>query len=518
MKSTLVALLAAMTIATCGLAQTAEFTRPHLEWMTFETDNFVVHYTKGLEEVAYLAADIAEDIHEPLCDIYDYRPDTKVSLIFSDEDDIANAGSYFQSNKIKFFATSMAWDFRGTHNWLRNVVTHEYTHMIQLGSTRKWSRRLPAFYFQALGYEPERRPDVLYGYPNTLISWPLPSVTIPAWFAEGTAQYQFDGSGFDFWDSHRDMLLRQSVLSNRLLSFEDMGFFGKTSLESEGVYNQGFSFVKYIADHHGGAACLGEISRKMSKALPVTLNDAIGSVTGKPGVELYREWKADLEAKYGVLRDELTPYFTRADTMDKKGFVGFYPRFSRDGRKLAFISNSGRDYFGQSSSLYVYDAERDSIELIAGAVQGGISWLPDDAGIVFARRTTGNPHGALLHDLYCYRFEDKREIRLSKGLRAESVDVSPDGKTLLFTINEAGQRDLALAAMPALTGKVKPFRSQDVLLRLPSLPHEQYYLPKWSPDGTRIAVTHHLREGRSIRIFRYDASGGSANARTRVRR
>lgn len=506
MRIWIVALL--LSAATLSFAQTAEFNRPNLIWRTFETKNFIIHYTEGLEEVAYLAADIAEEIHEPLCEVYDYRPDTKVSLIFSDEDDIANAGSYFQSNKIKFFATSMAWDFRGTQNWLRNVVTHEYTHMIQLGATRKWTRRFPAFYVQALGYEPERRPDVLYGYPNTLISWPLPSVTIPAWFAEGTAQYQFDGSGYDFWDSHRDMLLRQATLANRLLSFEDMGFFGKTSLESEGVYNQGFALVRYIADHSEGAETLGKISRKMANPLPVTLNDAIGSVTGKPGVDWYREWKNDLEQRYGAERAALEPYLTQADTLDKKGFVGAYPRWSHDGTRLLFISNAGREYFGQSS-LYLYTVAADSIVLIAGAVQGTPAWMPNDSGVVFARRSTANPHGALLHDLYYYDFAKKHERRLSKGLRAESVDVSPDGQLLLFTINESGKREIALARMPDVSRKSKPFKAEDLLTRLPSVPHEQYYLPRWSPDGNRIAVAHHQRGGRDIRIFAYNRTDNS---------
>jgi WD40 repeat protein len=488
-----------------SLAQTVEFNRPNLVWMTFETEHFVIHYTEGLEEVAYLAADIAEEVHEPLCEIYDYRPDTKVSLIFSDEDDIANAGAYFQSNKIKFYATSMAWDFRGTHNWLRNVVTHEYTHMIQLGASRKWRRNLPAFYVQALGYEPERRPDVLYGYPNTLISWPLPSVTIPAWFAEGTAQYQFSGTGYDFWDSHRDMLLRQATLSNRLLTFEDMGFFGKTSLESEGVYNQGYSLVKYIADHNDGAETLGKISRKMSNPLPVTLNDAIKSVTGKPGVEWYRMWKADLEAKYGEQERLLEPYFSKADTLDKKGFVGAYPRFSHDGSSLIFISNSGKDYFGQSS-LYKYDVARDSITLLAAGVQGTASWLPDDGGIIFVRRSPLNKGGALIHDLYYYNIEKKKEWRLSSGLRTESIDISPDGKLLLFTINKAGQREIAIVRTPDLSKKPKKLiTDEDVILCFPSLPHEQYYIPRWSPDGKQIAVAHHLREGRDVRVYDFDA-------------
>ena len=230
MIRTLFALILLTLLSSAVRAQFDDYNHPELNWLSYETEHFIIYYTEGLEDVAALGAKAAEGIHDPLVKFYDYEPDTKVSLIFSDHDDIANAGSYFQSNKIRFYATSMNWDLRGTHNWIYNVVTHEYTHMIQLGATRKWTRHFPAAYVQVLGYEEERRPDVLYGYPNILVSWPIPSVTVPAWLAEGTAQFQFTGRDHDFWDSHRDMLLRQATLSNRLLSFNEMGGFGKTSL------------------------------------------------------------------------------------------------------------------------------------------------------------------------------------------------------------------------------------------------------------------------------------------------
>jgi len=478
-----------------------EYNHPDIRWLSFETEHFLIFYADGLEDVAALAAKVAEEIHEPLCELYDYRPDGKVSLIFSDKDDIANAATYFQANKIHFYATSMAWDFRGTHNWLRNVVTHEYTHMIQLGASRKWWRAVPAFYVQALGYEPERRPDVLYGYPNRLVSWPLPSVTIPAWLAEGTAQYQFDGSGYDYWDSHRDMLLRQAVLSNRVLTFEDMGYFGKTSLQSEEVYNLGYSLTKYIADHAGGSDVLREISRRMSSPLPVTADQAIRGATGKRGVEWYREWKANLEREYRQLHSALLPYITPADTIPVQGFVNLYPRLSPNGKQVAFISNQNRDYYGQSS-LYLFDFEARESNILTGAAHGGISWLPDGSGILFARRTMQSGAGSRQFDIYLYRLDDKKVIRVTKGFRAESADISPDGKTLAITINEAGRRDLALLSMPDLTAnKPEPMTREQLLYRVPSLSHEQYYLPRWSPDGRSIAVACHRMDGRSLRIF-----------------
>jgi WD40 repeat protein len=483
-----------------------DYNHPELKWMNFETEHFIIYYTEGLEDVASLAATVAEEVHGPLCKMYDYTPDTKVSLIFSDADDIANAASYFQSNKIHFYATSMAWDFRGTHNWLRNVVTHEYTHMIQLGASRKWARVVPAIYAQFLGYESEKRPDVLYGYPNRLVSWPLPSVTVPGWFAEGVAQFQFNGSGFDYWDAHRDMLLRQSVLSGRLMSFEDMSYFGKTSLESEGVYNQGFSFVKYIVQETGDSSVLERISHQLSNTLPITMDGAMKRATGKRGLDWYKDWKASLEQLYGGEKQRLLPTLSKADTVPVQGFVNLYPRLSPDGSKVAFISNQKRDYFGQSS-LYIYRFDTTKAELVAPAASGALSWLPDGSGVVFSRQEVKPIEGSLQHDLYLYRLSTKKAVRLTKGLRAEAGDVSPDGKTLVLTINEFGRREIVFAPMPDLTKKFSPISATDLLYSHPSLPHEQYYLPRWSPDGKSIAVARHLADGRGIRIFSVQDSG-----------
>ena len=82
----------------------------------------------------------------------------------------------------------------------------------------KVGRGVPAFFLQMLNYEDERRPDILYGFPNTIISYPLASINMPAWFAEGTAQYMRKDFDYDNWDSHRDMILRSYVLDDKMLT------------------------------------------------------------------------------------------------------------------------------------------------------------------------------------------------------------------------------------------------------------------------------------------------------------
>jgi len=486
------------------------YNHPELKWRGITTEHFVIYFADGLDSVAALAAKIAEEIHEPLCQLYDYRPDGKVSLIFQDTDDISNAASYYMNNKIFFWATAMDWDLRGTHHWLRNVITHEYTHMIQLGASRKWSRRIPSGYFQWMDYEPERRPDVLYGYPNRVASYPYPAVTIPAWFAEGTAQFQLTGRNYDFWDSHRDMLLRSATLSGRLLSYEEMGYLGKTSLEAEMVYNQGFSLAKYIADHAGGPEALSKISAAMKSPFPIAFNRALKKVTGKSGEDWYRVWKGHLEQEYGALQDRLAPTIAATDTVPTTGSVNLFPRLSSDGHSVAFISNQGRDYESQSS-LYLYDVETKGVKKLAGGVQGALCWLPDGKGIIFSRRALNTQTGSLQFDLYLYLLAEEKEIRLTKGLRAESPDLSPNGEILAFTINEGGNRDLALMPMPNdyLSKKYKPLSHDAVIYRYRGGVGSQYYHPRWSPDSRKLVTGSSEKEGRDICIFGVSSSADS---------
>src|SRR5690606_23179554 len=219
-----------------------------LTWYTIETEHFLVHFhadeagaDRGdASRSAQAVARIAEDVYGPITALYDYEPDTKVSIILKDFEDYSNGAAYFFDNKIEIWVPALDSPLRGDHNWLRNVITHEFTHIVQVQATMKASRQLPFIYVQWLEYEDVRRPDVLYGYPNVIASYPIPTISNPAWFAEGTAQYMRAGLHYDDWDTHRDMLLRTRVLADEVLSLDDMGgFYSHTSLERETVYNQG---------------------------------------------------------------------------------------------------------------------------------------------------------------------------------------------------------------------------------------------------------------------------------------
>jgi Tol biopolymer transport system component len=479
-------------------AQAPDFLHTELTWNTLETRHFFVHYHDGSEWTARNVAAIAESIYGPLTSLYHHEPDQKVSFVIRDHDDYSNGVAYFYDNKIEIWAPAMDYELRGIHPWLKNVVTHEFCHIVQIQTAMKLGRRFPALYFQWFGYESERRPDVLYGFPNVLISYPLSFFLVPSWFAEGTAQYNHPDLKYDFWDSHRDMILRMYMLDGNPLSWEEMAVFGKTSLGNESAYNAGFSIVQYIDEHYGSAS-LERISRALGDLPRVTIDGAIKDALGISGEELFSNWKASKERAYKALAESLKAELVTGEVVESEGFGNFYPAFSPDGKTLAYVSNKGKDYFGQSS-VYLYDiGTRQSRKITGGELSGvrsTLSYTPDGSSLVYAKTTSDNPHWSRYSDLYRYDFKTEEETRLTHGLRAFSPRVSPDGSRIAFVFGSDGTMNVGTCALDG----------SDIKAVTRVAAGHQVYTPAWSPDGSTIAFGYSAGHGQSLALV--EAGGG----------
>jgi hypothetical protein len=511
-----------------------EFPHPELVWHTIETPHFFVHYHDGAERTARVTAKIAEDIYEPVTTLYHHTPSQKVSFVIRDHDDISNGAAYFFDNKIEIFAPSMDFAFRGIHNWLRNVITHEFTHIVQIQTTMKFGRNVPAFYFQWLNYESERRPDVLYGYPNVIVSYPLSGFVVPAWFAEGVAQYNRTDLRYDFWDSYRDMILRSYALDSTMLTWEQMAVFGKNSLGNESSYNAGFAFVSYLAAKYGESK-LEEISRNLSTLTEVTIGGAIKRAVGKDGAEVYDEWRRELQKEYAdriagvrstlhegepfrIAPDDEESILTRGRMESmmappfamplpeipgecslnevETGFANLYPVFSPDGKRVAYVSTGAGDYF-LHSALHVATLSTMHDTLVQPGVRTAPCWSPDGRRLYYAKNTHNNPHWSLQHDIYALDLATGDEARITRGRRATSPAVSPDGKSIAYVVNSDGTTNLVIADIDG--GNERPLTHYTQ--------GEQVYNPKWNPAGDRIVFDYSVRDGRDIATVRPDGSG-----------
>lgn len=467
--------------------QFTEF-HPELEWFTLKGKYADVHFHSEAERTARVVLKIADEVWEPITSLYNYQPE-RVHYIIKDIDDYANGATYFFDNKIEIWASALDFDLRGQHNWLRNVISHEFTHLVQIQASLKSNRTLPAFYLQWLNYEDERRPDILYGFPNIIASYPISSINMPAWFAEGTAQYMRKEFDYDKWDTHRDMILRSYVLDGNMLTWNQMGVFGKTSLGNESVYNSGFALTLYIAQKYGEDK-LRLVTEKLGKWKNWTIDAAFKDVLDKDGNEIYNEWKDYLEKDYSARMKGVIENKIQGEIIIQDGFGNFYPIFSEDSKKIYYLSNKGSDYLGQTS-LYEYDFDSKKENLIKAGVRSTFSFIPGTDKIIYAKLSEDNPGNANVHDLYVYSISEKEEKRLTYNLRANQPRVSPQGDKIVFLFQKDGSSNLGLVNIDGTDFQQITFYCNG----------EQVYNPIFSPDGQKIVFDfgyHHTRDIASI--------------------
>tara|TARA_X000001036_G_scaffold317649_1_gene296061 strand:- start:2563 stop:5520 length:2958 start_codon:yes stop_codon:yes gene_type:complete len=399
---------------------------PELDWRTLESDHFLVHYHDGAKRTAEAALEIAEFVYLPTTEMYQYTPDQKTHIIIKDTDDFSNGSAFFFDNKIEIWANPLDFDLRGTHDWIKNVITHEFIHIIQLGASLKHNRHFPAFYIQSMGYEDEKRKDVLYGYPNAITSYAIPSITVPPWFAEGVAQTMFDEANYDFWDTHRDMILRDAFMNNTVFGINELSSFGKTGIGNEQIYNQGYALAKYFVNRFG-YEILFSISKYISSPIQYSFPNAVENATGFELNTIYSDWYSEMTSKYETYIDRT---YSMGDVIIEDGTVNIHPTWSPENRTFAYLSNSEKDYFGQTD-LYIYNFTDSSSKKIDSGVFSCPLWI-NDSTIVYSKKSKPNKYGSKYYDLYLSTTNKKKNKpkRLSVDMRLTSPSLNAKGDRL----------------------------------------------------------------------------------------
>ena len=171
------------------------------------------------------------------------------------------------------------------------------------------------------------------------------------------------------------------------------------------------------------------------------------------------------------------------------GAVNIEPRFSPDGKRLAFVSTS----YNQRFHIFVADfngGDLARVQRLTGESRSNLprfyysafdheispAWSPDGADLIFVSNR-GHIYGT--GGLWRMKAEpgaEQREIHYEETAWKARPDFSPDGKRIVYASYLGGQWH-QLWVMPSDGGDPFPISYGDF----------DNTNPRWSPDGTRIA-------------------------------
>ncbi len=455
-----------------GQVPWSPFNHPEIKWYVIEAPHFLVYFDKRKHTaVAKDVAEIAERCYGPITKRLGHEPEGKTHIIILDIDDYANGFADSTNQRIVIWLTHMDISLRGTHKWLETVIPHEFTHIVHL--------------------------DIMSGLPRRLVKvfgpgFPGPSEFVPSWFIEGLAQDTSEVGGGEFWDSHRDMILRSATLEDKLLTYNRMGVYGKNGLGNEMVYNQGYSLTKYLKKKHGEEGIASILEGKGHNYLSLKRN--MYRRVKDTSKWLYKEWKEDLEKKYKEETKGITPDENVKDLVSW-GWSDRHPTFSPTKNEVAFVSNKGQDY--EKLRLYLLDLDSKKHKCLEKKVNPDPSFSYGGEKLVYSKNWY-NWRGSYYSDLYIIDWTKvNKKRRLTRGMRAKEPYLSPGGRSIVFIKNEEGRTNICLFSLE--TKKVT------YLTKIED--YTQYFTPKFSPDGKKIVFSRFKDGQRDLYLMNVDGSG-----------
>lgn len=446
-------------------------TDPSFSWMTLTSAHFLIHYHQGEETLARRVTVLAEDVHARLVPRMKSQPHTRTNIVLVDALDDANGwATPLPYNLITLYITQpFGESIFGAGNyddWMRLLITHEYTHIVQLDMVNS----LPAVLSNIFGN--------LY----------FPNMFQPVWLIEGLAVYEeteLTGGGRNRSPAS-DMVLRMAVLENNFPAISHAANYIEKWPDGEVPYLFGGSFTAFIAKKYGREK-LADLSIDYSgRWWPFLVNGTAHRVLGSDYNELWDEWKNELAGRYDADRQKvLAQGLSASRALTQSGYENLAPAISPDGRQIAYFVRNADVH----PALHLMNIDGSADRKLLNSVNSsapGIAWGADGKGFYYTRievvRNTD-----LYNDIYYYDLERRKEIRLTTHLRARDPSPSPDGTRLVFVTNGLGKTKLAVMPLSPEIIPAKPASAEDITW-LGDESEYQFETPRFSPDGQKIAA------------------------------
>jgi len=437
-----------------------------------KTPHFEVHYHQGTHHLAVQAARYAERALERISEILGHLPDAPIQLVISDEVDSANGSAQvIPYNIVHAFASAPGnHDELGDYdNYLWILLVHEITHIVHM--------------------------DTVSGLPAA-INWifgrtAYPNGAQPTWFVEGLAVFLESAmsSAGRIRSSLFNMYLRTFALSGTFPDIDLAGGYTKAWPQGNLPYLFGGFFLDFLARRYGEQALQGLSHRMSGMVFPWALNVVARKELDQDYPTLYKEWKQSVQQKAAATLSRLeADGLSAARLLTQRGQFQTRPRVSPDSGKVLYYSGPTDRWPTLRLVARQGRSDRQLIEVNNG---GGAAFTPDGHRVVFSQADIVDQF-YYQNDLHIFDLRTRAVRQLTRGARARSPDISPDGQTVVYIHNRGGRTQLASVS---LSGEdQKDLTSFD--------DGTQVYTPRFSPAGDQVVFSATAASGgRNLMLF-----------------
>ncbi len=452
---------AAVALAAAGLLSLAPApravraqVRPDLQWRTFTTEHFRVHFTPELRDLALRTAANAEvawaELKTELA-----PPRTMVDIVVADNMDFANGyATPYPSNRIVIYARPPVEEMalRNHADWNRLLVTHELTHIFHLDRVRGvW----------AFGQR-------IFGRAAPL----FPNSYAPRWLTEGLAVHyesKLAGggrlNGTEFPAYARAAAVAGALPTLDRISMGDPYF-------PRG--NAAYLFGSYAMTRADSARMGRYVDVASGRLLPWRHDANARDAFGESFTQRWQAWRDSVTRHEAGIRIAVDP----STTLTTQGYTARFPRFTADG-DLVYVADDARQTTGAYRLSLAGErrriGRRNGIDISApsarGTVQGELEY-EDPYSI-----RSGLFGGSGL-----------RRRRLTRGERLSSPDVHAPSGMIVAVLTQPGTTSLVL---------VDPHDDHVTRDVVHGTLDRTWAEPRLSRDGNRIAAVRWERGGRN---------------------